>query len=194
MKYFIRHSGNILAVLLLSAAGCVSYCFAAVETFTDETSGLISWKAQHPGFSLQFIQLLPDYVRAVYGARGLPQEVVELMAGYCVFGTIIKNESADVLGYRVADWHYFTADGQSHPVKTKTQWLKEWQDMGVAFRWSLLPDEQQFSAGDWSQGFTTLPLAPGTIFKLNYQWTQQGKTHNGTFEQLQCAADKSPDE
>jgi hypothetical protein len=194
MKYFIRHSGNILAVLLLSAAGSVSYCFATVETFTDETSGLISWKAQHPGFSLQFIQLLPDYVRAVYGARGLPQEVVELMAGYCVFGTIIKNESADVLGYRVADWRYFTADGQSHPVKTKTQWLKDWQDMGVAFRWSLLPDEQQFSAGDWSQGFTTLPLAPGTIFKFNYQWTQQGKTHNGTFEQLQCAADKSPDE
>ena len=194
MKYFIRHIAKILVVLLLSSAGSVPYCFAAVETFTDETSGLISWKAQHPGFSLQFIQLLPDYVRAVYGARGLPQEVVELMAGYCVFGTIIKNESGDVLGYRVADWRYFTADGQSQPVKTKTQWLKEWQDMGVAFRWSLLPDEQQFSAGDWSQGFTTLPLAPGTIFKLSYQWTQQGKTHNGTFEQLQCAADKSPDE
>lgn len=194
MKYFIDHTGKILAVLLLSAAGSVPYCFAAVETFTDETSGLISWKAQHPGFSLQFIQLLPDYVRAMFSARGLPQEVVELMAAYCVFGTVIKNESGDALGYRVADWRYVTADGQAHPVKTKTQWLKEWQDMGVAFRWSLLPAEQQFSPGDWSQGFTTLPLAPGTIFTLSYQWTQQGKTHTGSFKQLQCAPDKSPHE
>jgi hypothetical protein len=78
MKYFIRHSGNILAVLLLSAAGSASYCFATVETFTDESSGLISWKAQHPGFSLQFIQLLPDYVLSLKtsqltcSATGLP--------------------------------------------------------------------------------------------------------------------------
>lgn len=194
MQYFNQAIRRLLALLLLTTAGLVPNSYAAVETFTDENSGLLSWKAQHPGFSLQFIQLLPDYVRAVYGARGLPQEVVELMAGYCVFGTIIANESDGPLAYQVADWRYIAANGQPQPVKTKTQWLQEWQDMGVAFRWSLLPDDQQFAPGDWSQGFTTLPLAPGTTFKLHYQWTQQDQTHDGTFEALQCAPDKSADE
>lgn len=163
-----------------------------IQVFTDDNSGLLSWKAQHPGFSLQFIQLLPDYVRAVYGARGLPDKVVELMASYCIFGTIIKNESGQPLGYRVADWRYVTQDGQSHPVKTKTQWLKDWQDMGVAFRYSLLPDDQNFAPGDWSQGFTTLPLPPDTPVALHYSWTQQGKKHEGVFEELRCAPARAP--
>jgi hypothetical protein len=165
---------------------------AEVEVFTDNASGLLSWKASHPGFSLQFIQLLPDYVRAVYGARGLPEEVVELMAGYCIFGTIIKNESTGPLSYRVSDWRYITRDGREHPVKTKTEWLKEWRDMGVAFRYSLLPDDQTFAPGDWSQGFTTLPLPPDTPVKLRYRWTQQGETHEDTFEDLRCAPVQAP--
>jgi hypothetical protein len=193
MKYARSNSARILPVLLLSLVGHVPLGMAAVATFTDEASGLLSWKAQHPGFSLQFIQLLPDYVRAVYSGRGLPTQVVEHMAGFCMFGTIIKNESGQPLAYRVADWRYITADGKTHPVKTKTQWLQDWQDMGVAFRWSLLPDDQQFAPGDWSQGFITLPLAPGTVFKLKYQWTQEGETHEGIFEDLRCAPAEAPD-
>ena len=193
MKYVFRHTARMLPALLLSIAGHMPQGMAAVQTFTDEATGLLSGQDRHPGFSLQFIQLLPDYVRAVYSARGLQPKVVELMAGYCMFGTIIKNESDKPLSYRVADWRYITADGQAHPVKTKTQWLKEWQDMGVAFRWSLLPDDQQFAPGDWSQGFTTLPLARGTVFKLKYQWTQQEETHEGIFEELQCAPEEAPD-
>jgi hypothetical protein len=193
MKRVFSYPAKILPALLLSIVGYIPPGMAAVETFTDEASGLLSWKAQHPGFSLQFIQLLPDYIRAIYSARGLPSKVVELMAGYCIFGTIIKNESGEPLAYRVADWRYITADGQAHPIKTKTQWLEDWQDMGVAFRWSLLPDDQQFAPGDWSQGFTTLPLAPNTVFKLKYQWTQQGEIHEGIFEDLRCAPAEAPD-
>lgn len=178
--------------LLAALAMQMPAAAAGVQVFVDENSGLLSWKAQHPGFSLQFIQLMPDYVRAVYSARGLPHEVVELMAGYCIFGTIIKNESDQPLSYRVADWRYVTPDGRSHPVKTKTQWLKEWQDMGVAFRWSLLPDEQTFAPGDWSQGFTTLEAAPNTPITLRYSWTQQGRKYEGTFDSLRCAPLKAP--
>jgi hypothetical protein len=182
---------------LILPAVCAIYAPVAaadVQTFTDENSGLLSWKAQEPGLSLQLIQLLPDYVRAVYSARGLPKAAVELMAGYCIFGTIIKNESDQPLSYRVADWRYETADGESHPVKTKTQWLEEWQNMGIAFRWSLLPDDQTFAPGDWSQGFTTLPLPPGTPVKLHYSWSQQGKTYEGTFENLRCAPARPHDQ
>ena len=63
----------------------------------------------------------------------------------------------------------------------------------MAFRWSLLPDDQQFAPGDWSQGFTTLPLARDTVFKLKYQWTQQDETYEGVFEELRCAPAEAPD-
>ena len=179
------------ALLILTLAAGTAPADEGVEVFTDNSSGLLSWKASHPGFSLQFIQLLPDYVRAVYSARGMPGNVVELMAGYCMFGTIIKNESDGPVAYRVADWRYITADGKPHPVKTKTEWLKEWSDMGVSFRFTLLPDDQTFAPGDWSQGFTTLPLPPDTPVKLRYRWTQQGKAHEDTLE-LRCAPAKAP--
>ncbi|NOZ37570.1 MAG: hypothetical protein GXP11_05790 [Gammaproteobacteria bacterium] len=191
MKFFPLSSVKLVflfALILLQ----VLPVNAEVQKFTDDNSGLLSWKAQHPGFSLQFIQLLPDYVRAVYSARGLPNKVVELMASYCIFGTIIKNESDQALSYRVADWRYVTQDGQSHPVKTKTQWLKEWRSMGVTFRFSLLPDEQTFAPGDWSQGFTTLALPPDTQVALHYFWTLQGKKHEGVFKNLRCAPAKAP--
>jgi hypothetical protein len=178
----------LLLAFILPAQG-VS---ADIETFTDAASGLQSWKAQHPGFSLQFIQLLPDYIRAIYAARGLPAEAVEMMAGYCVFGTIIKNESGGPLSYRVADWRYAGPDGKTHPVKTKTEWLREWQDMGIAFRWSLLPDDQTFAAGDWSQGFTTLELPPDTPVTLHYTWSRQGEKYEGTFNNLRCAPAAPP--
>ena len=64
---------------------CVLYCLvllssaanAAVEQFSDPNSGLLSWKSTDNGFSLQLIQLLPDYVTAVYSARGLPKELID---------------------------------------------------------------------------------------------------------------------
>ncbi|VAW77326.1 hypothetical protein MNBD_GAMMA13-265 [hydrothermal vent metagenome] len=184
------HTGGWLASTM---SLCMALPLSAeVKIYTEGNSGLLAWKAQHPGFSLQFIQLLPDYVRAIYSARGLPKNVVEHMASYCVFGTIIKNESTSSLAYRVADWRYITRDGHAHPIKTKTQWLEEWQKLGVAFRWSLLPDDQRFAPGDWSQGFTTLPLSPGTTVDLQYSWTVDDKPHKATIEELRCAPETAP--
>lgn len=185
-----RTSGWLASVMVLCTALPLS---AEVKTYTEGNSGLLAWKAQHTGFSLQFIQLMPDYVRAMYSARGLSKDIVERMASYCIFGTIIKNESDSQLAYRVADWRYVTSDGQAHPLKTKTQWLEEWQKLGVAFRWSLLPDNQRFSPGDWSQGFTTLPLPPNTTVSLQYSWTVDGKTHESTIEELRCAPETVPE-
>ncbi|HFD78778.1 MAG TPA: hypothetical protein ENK05_00110 [Gammaproteobacteria bacterium] len=165
---------------------------ADVERQRNPESGQLSWQFREPGFSLRFIQLLPDYVRAVYGARGLPPELVETMAGYCVFGTIIKNESDRRLTYRVADWRYVTPDGRRHPVKTKSEWLQEWQDQGVSFRWSILPDAQTFEPGDWSQGFTTIALAPASRFNLEFSWRLDGETHHAIIEDMRCAPAQAP--
>ncbi|HHJ16132.1 MAG TPA: hypothetical protein ENJ80_05475 [Gammaproteobacteria bacterium] len=163
-----------------------------VQQYTNPDTGLLSWQIKEPGFSMQLLQVLPDYVRATYSARGLPPEVVDTIAGYCVFGTIVTNDTDHQVSYRVSDWRYITADGKAHPVKTKTQWVNEWKDQGVAFRWSILPDDQTFEPGDWSQGFTTLPLPPGTVVDLVYSWRDQGETHEGKLEGLRCAPAELP--
>ena len=59
--------------------------------------------------------------------------------------------------------------------------------MGVAFRWSLLPEKQTYAPGDWGQGFTTIELPPGTVLDLHYSWEQDGVTHSGTIREVRCA-------
>ena len=150
-------------------------------------TGLSSWKAGDQEFSLELVQVVPDYVRAVYASRGLPQIIIDRVSSYCVFGTILKNNSGATLSYDVTEWRYVTTDGKAHTARPKTEWVKEWQDMGVAFRWSLLPEKQTYAPGDWGQGFTTIELPPGTVLDLHYSWEQDGVTHSGTIREVRCA-------
>ena len=176
-----------LGWLLLGAALCAGVR-AEVEHAVNPETGLSSWKAVHDGFSLQLIQVLPDYVRAVYASRGLPPEAIERIAAYCVFGAIVRNESDAALAWRLTDWRYVSADGHPQPLKPKSAWLAEWRDLGVPFRWTLLADEQFYSPGDWGQGFITLKLAPGDEFDLHYSWSQDEKIYRGIIKQARCAA------
>ena len=178
-------------IITLLLASFQSYA-GEVQRYRDPSTGLITWTIQEPGLSLQFIQLLPDYVTAVYSARGLPPSLVKTMASYCVFGTIIKNESEEQVSYRIADWRYVSEDGETHPLKTKTEWLQEWQEQGVSFRWSILPDDQTFEPGDWSQGFTTIPLPPDSRVNLMYTWRYLGENHTSVLEGLRCAPAQPP--
>lgn len=163
-----------------------------MQTRLNPDTGLYSWKIEGEGFSLELIQLLPDTVRAMYEARGLPREMIEGVVRYCVFGTVAINTSNGRVSYRVADWRYITPDGKRHPLKTKTQWVEEWSGMGVPYGWSILPDEQVFEVGDWSQGFTTVGLKPDDVFDLAYSWRVDGRLHTGIFRGIRCAPGKSP--
>jgi hypothetical protein len=158
-----------------------------VQPYRDPDTGLMSWRVQQPGFSLQLVQILPDYVAAVYGSRGLPPELIQRIRGQCVFGTILTNDSDGTLSYRVAEWRAVTPDGLSHPFRAKSAWVKEWAEMGVGFRWSMLADEQSFAPGDWMQGFTTVNLAPGTEFDLVFSVYLEGKRHDGSMAGVRCA-------
>ena len=153
----------------------------------NSRTGMLSWHAEEPEISLELIQLLPDYVKAVFSSRGLPKELINTLQDYCVFGTIIKNKSTDTVSYQITDWRYITADGKEHKIKTKSAWAKQWADMNIPFRWLLLPENQEFNVGDWSQGFTTIKLAPATLFSLRYSWSHQGKTKQRTLNNLSCA-------
>lgn len=165
---------------------------AEVETIRNPETGLLTWKVEDRGFGLQLIQVVPDAIRAMYGARGLPDAIIRDVAGQCVFGTIAENLSDSPLAYRVADWRYLTPDGVEHPIKTKTQWTDEWKKMGVPYNWSILPDDQEFATGDWGQGFTTIPLTPGDTFTLIYTWTVDGENHVGRIEGLRCPPREIP--
>ena len=170
----------------------VMVCSASVERVSPDT-GLSSWKSEGDALEFELVQVLPDYVRAVYAARGLPDVVIDKVSSYCVFGTILHNRTDRPLSYRVADWRYITADGKSHRIRTKSEWVNEWRDMGIAFRWSMLPDDQIFEVGDWGQGFTTIALEPGSRFSLEYSWTQDGKTETRTIKEVRCAPAEVPE-
>ena len=109
-KLFLLRVRVLIIGILVSGQG-VSY--ADTTEFTDPSTGLMSWKAIDNGFSLQLIQLHRDYVIAVYNSRGLPQKLIDGVLKYCVFGTIIKNESQEEVSYKVVDWQYSGKDGKN---------------------------------------------------------------------------------
>lgn len=177
-----------LPALLIAAASAL----AGTVQNTNPDNGLSNWQSTDTPFSLQLLQLMPDNVRAVYTNKGFPPALVEEMAGYCMFGTVIRNLAEEPISYDVADWRAVTADGVRHPLRSKTDWLKVWQRQGVDFGWSILPAAQTLEVGDWGQGFTTVKLPHGTRFDLDYSWRQHGKTVHAILEGLQCAPEHLP--
>lgn len=154
---------------------------------TDPETGLKSWQYQGNGLAIELLQVPPDFIRASYSARGLPETVTEAVATRCVFGTIVRNVSDAPLSYRVADWRYRDAAGGEHPIKTKSEWLEEWHGMGVRFSWSILADDPTFAVGDWIQGFTTLPEPHGSQVALTVVWSVDGVRYEKTIPDLECA-------
>jgi hypothetical protein len=167
---------------------------AKISAQKNEASGLYSWVAESQGFSIELIQLLPDFIRAIYMSHDFPATEVDDIASYCVFGTVIKNTSQQPLDYDVANWYYTDNNGKNHPVKTKSEWLEQWRKAGVTFSWTLLPDKGTFYEGDWQQGFTTIKLPRESEFSLTYKWSINGTEHTDIFEGLRCAPEQLSDQ
>ncbi|MGA7595012.1 MAG: hypothetical protein WCA64_07440 [Gallionella sp.] len=165
---------------------------AELAVHKNSASGLLTWTSRDDGFSIELIQLFPDFVRAVYSKYGLPAGEVERIAAYCDFGTIIQNTSQQQLSYQVSDWRYIDKNGKSYPVKTKGQWLEEWRRAGITFAWTLLPGSGDFGIGDWQQGFTTIKIDRNEKFDLVYTWTLDGIKHRGKIENMSCAPASLP--
>ena len=185
---------QVLTLLFLSAAASAG----EVSVHKNETTGLLTWTVKDNGFTLELIQLLPDFIRAIYAKHNFPPDEIERAASYCMFGSILKNTSKTNMSYRVADWRYVPKNqkgeaGEALPVKTKTQWLEEWKKAGITFSWTLLPDSGDFAVGDWQQGFTTIKLPRESEFDLIYKWKLDGVAHTGTIENLKCAPESLSD-
>ena len=178
----------LLSFIIVSSVANVGA--AEVSIHKNENTGLLTWSLEENGFSIELIQLLPDFVRAIYAKHDFPKEEVERIAEYCVFGTILKNTSQQHLSYQVADWSYReTGKTKTFPVKTKTQWLKQWRQANIKFSWTLLPDMGEFALGDWQQGFTTIKLPRTAHFDLLLSWQLDGVKHEASLPDLSCAPD-----
>ena len=174
--------------LSLLAAAVAPQGALATTASVDPDTGLKSWHYQGDGLDIELVQVPPDYIRASYSARGLPESIIEDVAGRCVFGTIIRNIADQPLSYRVADWRYRDADGAEKAIKTKTEWLQQWHAMGVRFSWSILADDPTFAVGDWIQGYTTMAEPHGSVLDLKLSWTVAGEGHQHWLRGLECAA------
>lgn len=185
----VMHKMNQITSVIYIGLFLAAFSVHAANTSVhkNEQTGLLTYTSEDDGFSIELIQLLPDFVHAVYAKHDFPQSEIDRINTYCVFGSIIKNTSQQQLGYKVSDWSYHNAKGDRHPVKTKSQWLQEWRKAGIKFSWTLLPDQSEFEVGDWQQGFTTIKTAKDSPFDLTYTWTLDGIAHSGTLENLQCA-------
>ena len=159
---------------------------AAVAVVTNPETELKSWKIVDRGFSLELVQLLPEFVQATLSSRDLPPTLYQSLRGYCVLGTVTRNETDAALSYRVTDWRYVTHDGKKHSLRTKSEWIAIWKKLGADFGYSILPDDIVFDIGDWAQGFTTPQIAPDAHFDLTYVWSQHGKTFTGQIKNLAC--------
>ena len=166
---------RIVAVFLL-----MNLCFPVLAQdkildSNDSNNDVKTWNWVGNGLAIELLPVNPDFIRATYASRGLPQDVIESVATRCVFGTIIRNISDKPLHYKVSDWRYLTSDGIEKRIKTKTEWLKEWRSMGLRFSWSILADDPSFEVGDWVQGFTTMAEPHGSELDLKVVWEIEGK-------------------
>ena len=180
----------LIPICLAVLAACSQQ--GKVEEVIIPGSGLSKWQTIDEDFSLELAQLVPDFVRAVFESKGLPKEVIDAISSYCVFGTIIRNKADVPIAYDLTQWRYVTGDGTVHHAKPKSAWTDEWREQGIAFRWSLLYEQQTYAVGDWGQGFTTVKLPPGTTFDLQYSWQQGRKTHHRVIRGMRCAPAELP--
>ncbi len=165
--------------------------FAGIKKPTDENVNSFKWQIEQHNLSLTLVALKPEYVNAVFAARGLPKDVVADISTYCVFGTIIKNTSDTAISSQLSNWKIVTPDNNTHHLKLKENWVKQWRAKGIGFRWLLLSNQQNFDEGDWIQGFITVALPPGHRFDLHYSWQQQAKQFNNTIKGMRCAPNTS---
>ncbi len=173
----------VLATMSLASAGGNAEVLQSI----DAQTGLKSWSWQGDGLGIELLQVAPDFIRASYASRGLPESIREAVAKRCVFGTIVRNLSELPLHYRVADWRYIPTGGTERTIKTKTEWLEEWHALGVRFSWSILADDPTFARGDWIQGFTTMAEPHGSRLDLKVVWHIEGKRHEKVLSSLECA-------
>ena len=170
---------------------------AATDTWVDAETGLATWQAETQGIQVRLTQIRPDQARAFYLARGFSAAAAERYAGECVFMTVVRNTGAVAIDYRLADWRYRTAGSPPRTIRSKAEWDRLWQQLGVseaariAFNWAQIPAAQTYAPGDWNQGMTAYTVPRGGRLELDFVWQSAGRMLKGTLENARCADEDS---
>ena len=196
-RFFNRKIFGRLFIMALCPF-CMSACTKTPTSQTiskDENTGLLVWTSIAEGINLELVQMLPNFVRARYSSQNFPNKEIEDIASYCVFGTIMKNTSQHTLSYKVSNWYTVThGESKKKTIKSKSNWLKQWQSANVNFHWTLFPDEGKFAIGDWQQGFTTIKIPRDKQFDLFYQWKINDKLFENWITDISCSPEDSTNE
>lgn len=132
---------------------------------------------------------------AFYEGRGFPAEAVRLTREACFFTVGIKNKTRDVLWLDTGTWQFNTPSGPLQAIR-RDEWKRRWQKIGLeqsfqsTFRWTLLPEQLDFQAGEREGGNITLPRTDAT-FTLHASFTggkdKQGPHTAVEIKGLRCA-------
>jgi hypothetical protein len=165
----------------------------AADISVDTETGLATWQTETDGIQVRLTQISPDQARAFYQARGFTALAAERYASECVFMTVVRNLGDIPIDHDLADWRYVTTGHPPRAIRSKTEWARIWQDMGVgnsariAFNWAQFPATQTFAPGDWNQGMTAYSVPRGQALDLHFIWRAQGTQYSGKLEHVRCA-------
>lgn len=161
--------------------------------------GVKTWRWSEDGISVRLTQIVPEQVRGFYMGRGFSQSDAELIAGDCIFQTVIRNDSrSDKVQVDLRRWRVAAGPDSLRP-KTREDWGELWRERNsataarLAFRWALFPTVQEFDHGDWNMGMSSYGLAPGTRFNLELSFTVGEQTLRGQIKSIECAEDALPE-
>ena len=189
---------RLLSTLLLLV---VSVHGAAQENLNpiNPLPGVKTWRWSEDRISVRLTQIIPEQVRGFYMGRGFTPEDAALIAGDCIFQTVVRNDSP---GTRVrmdmSGWKVVTKAGTGRP-KLREDWGKIWKQRNspaparLAFRWALFPTVQEFEHGDWNMGMSSYGLPPGARFDLEFVFEVGDSTLAGEILEVECAEDEIPE-
>lgn len=179
---------------LVAVFAFASFAHAADEPppgIPDSGAGR-TWRIEKNGMAFRLTRILPDQVRAFYGARGFDAGTVETLVRACFFQTVIRNDTTDkTADVNLAEWRIENRVA-GRPLTLERDWQRRWEAMKLAaslrktFRYALFPSVQRFAPGDWNMGMTSILPAPAERFNLRVRWQVNNESFEAVMEAVEC--------
>ena len=116
---------GVSAALLLAAASLTR----AQENLNpiNPLAGVKTWRWSNSGISVRLTQIVPEQVRGFYLGRGFTPGDVALIAGDCIFQTVIRNDAPDSTARMdMSRWRVVTKTGTGRP-RLREDWGEIWE-------------------------------------------------------------------
>lgn len=190
-----RRAAWILTMWLVLGWG---HSVRAQEPPPPEGPPAVRWSGQ--GISIEVAPLYIEPMTAFFLHRGFPYETAKAFTRRgCVFRASIGHAGDNPERVRI-DLNQWALrhDDQWQPYPTKDHWLRVLEDEDlpqtarIAFRWALLPVDQEYGPSDYNWGLQVLGLPPGATFDLRAVWRRGETRHTHVFENLRCSREDEP--